>query len=225
MPTREVLEAVLGILNASAHWHRLPQYAPNYKTVPRRLQQWCEERAIDERASFIDATCASAKGGAAGVGNTRRGKGGKILAIVDRHGLPLSVSPHAANHHAVTLVHLSFDFYMLEAKLEPLIGGHVSDSGGLDAALKQDGVNLIAPHRSTRKLKTQNGRHLRRSQRRWRVERFFAWRHWTGRVLIRWNPTRPTSWVLFRSHPSPCCSNDFEIGSSLVQPNKRDRPN
>ncbi len=48
----------------------------------------------------------------------------------------------------------------------------------------------------------------------------------TGRgVLIRWNPTQPTSWVLFRSHPSPCCSNDFEIGSSLVQPNKRDRPN
>ena len=71
---------------------------------------------IDERESFIDATFASAKGGGDGIGPTRRGKGVKILAIVDRHGLPLSVSTHAANHHEVTLVQLSFNFYMLEAK-------------------------------------------------------------------------------------------------------------
>jgi hypothetical protein len=44
----------------------------------------------------------------------------KILAIVDRHGLPLSVSTHAANHHEVTLVQLTFDFYMIEAKPENL---------------------------------------------------------------------------------------------------------
>ena len=47
---------------------------------------------IDERESFIDATFASAKGGGAQIGKTRRGKGVKILAIVDRHELPLSVS-------------------------------------------------------------------------------------------------------------------------------------
>ena len=35
----------------------------------------------------------------------------KIMAIVDRHGLPLSVSTHAANHHEVRLVQLCFDFY------------------------------------------------------------------------------------------------------------------
>ena len=34
----------------------------------------------------------------------------KIMAIVDRHGLPLSsVSTHAANHHEVRLVQLCFD--------------------------------------------------------------------------------------------------------------------
>jgi hypothetical protein len=27
----------------------------------------------------------------------------KIMAIVDRHGLPLSVSTHAANHHEIRL--------------------------------------------------------------------------------------------------------------------------
>jgi hypothetical protein len=39
------------------------------------------------------------------------------MAIVDRHGLPLAVSTHAANHHEVTLVQLSFDFYMLKQSL------------------------------------------------------------------------------------------------------------
>jgi transposase len=203
VPARAVLEAVLWILNTGAQGHMLPQCYPNYKTVHRRFQQWCErdvlreiltqlantlreERAIDEGESFIDATFAAAKGGGDAMGVTKRGKGVKVLAIVDCHGLPLSVSTRAANHHEVTLVQLSFDFSILEAKAEPLIGDRVYDSDGLDAALKQDGVNLIAPHRSTRKLKTQDGRHLRRDQRRWLVERFFAWLQWKRRLLIRW---------------------------------------
>jgi transposase len=138
----------------------------------------------------------------------------KILAIVDRHGLPLSVSTHAANHHEVTLVQLSFDFYMLEAKPEHLIGDRAYDSDGLDEDLKQDGVNMIAPHRSTRKLKTQDGRHLRRYQRRWLVERFFAWLQWKRRSSFVGSITPPISWDLSSSPASPCSSNNFEIGSS-----------
>jgi hypothetical protein len=38
IPTRYVLEAVLGILNTGAQWHMLPQSYPNYKTVHRRFQ-------------------------------------------------------------------------------------------------------------------------------------------------------------------------------------------
>ena len=62
------------------------------------------------------------QGWGAVIGATKRGKGMKIMAIVDRHGLPLSVSTHAANHHEVRLVQLCFDFYMIEAKPENLIG-------------------------------------------------------------------------------------------------------
>ena len=69
-----------------------------------------------------------AKGGGAEIGPTKRGKGMKIMAIVDRHGLPLSVSTHAANHHEVRLVQLCFDFYMIEAKPETLIGDRAYDS-------------------------------------------------------------------------------------------------
>jgi hypothetical protein len=81
---------------------------------------------------------------------TKRGKGLKIMAIVDRHGLPLSVSTHAANHHAVRLVQLCFDFYMIEAKPENLIGDRAYDSDPLDDQLRRHGIEMIAPHRSNR---------------------------------------------------------------------------
>jgi len=110
-----------------------PKCYPNYKTVHRRFQAWCHSEVLrrvltdianelrtrgvlDEEESFIDATFAMAKGGGADVGPRKRGKGLKIMAIVDRHGLPLSVSTQAANHHEVRLVQLCFDFYMIEAE-------------------------------------------------------------------------------------------------------------
>ena len=45
-------------------------------------------------------------------GNETR-KGMKIMAIADRHGLPLSVSTHAATQHEVRVVQLRFDFYII----------------------------------------------------------------------------------------------------------------
>jgi transposase len=204
VPTRRVLEAVLWILNTGAQWHMLPQHYPNYKTVHRRFQEWCRQEVlrnvitdlanelrsigvIDESESYIDATFAPARGGGDDIGPTKRGKGVKIMAIVDRHGLPLAASTHAANHHEVTLVQLTFDFYMVEARPDDLVGDKAYDSDSLDEEMKKKGVNMIAPHRENRtKPKTQDGRSLRRYRRRWLVERFFAWIGWNRRVLIRW---------------------------------------
>jgi transposase len=152
---------------------------------------------LDEEECFIDATFVMAKGGGADVGATKRGKGMKIMAIVDRHGLPLSVSTHAANHHEVRLVQLCFDFYMIEAKPENLIGDRAYDSDPLDEALRNDGVEMIAPHRSNRrKPATQDRRRLSRYMRRWLVERFFAWIQWQRRILVRWE-YRPHNFLGF----------------------------
>ena len=204
IPTRKVLEAVLWILNTGAQWHMLPQCYPNYKTVHRRFQKWCEDNVIrdimvelantlraqnelDESECFIDGMFSPAKGGGEEIGPTKRGKGLKIMAIVDKHGLPLSVSTHAAQHHEVTLVQLSFDFYMIEAKPDKLIGDKAYDSDPLDEKLAEQGIEMIAPHKQNRvKPPTQDGRKLRRYQRRWLVERFFAWIQWQRRVLVRW---------------------------------------
>ena len=96
-------------------------------------------------------------------------------------------SAHAANHHEVTLVQLSFDFYMIEANPENLIGDRAYDSDPLDEALRKEGVEMVAPHRKNRKRRTtQDGRRLRRYARRWLVERYFAWLQWQRRLLTRW---------------------------------------
>jgi len=76
---------------------------------------------------------------------------------------------------------------MIEAKPENLIRDRAYDSDKLDEELRQDGIEMIPPHRSNRKKpKTQDGRRLRRYERRWLVERFFAWLQWQRRLLVRW---------------------------------------
>ena len=72
------------------------------------------------------------------------------------------------NHHEVMLVQLGFDFDMIEAKPENLIGDRPYDSDKLDTELKKDGIEMISPHRKGRKKPpTQNRRRLRHYERRW----------------------------------------------------------
>jgi transposase len=79
----------------------------------------------------------------------------------------------------------------LEARFIPelperLIGDKAYDSDPLAAQLADGDVELIAPHRSNRKVNTQDGRSLRRYRRRWKVERLFAWLHNFRRLVNRW---------------------------------------
>jgi transposase len=74
----------------------------------------------------------------------------------------------------------------METLPERLIGDNAYDSDALDADLATQGVEVIAPHRSNRKHKTQDGRPLRRKRRRYKVERFFAWLQAFRRLLVRW---------------------------------------
>ncbi len=77
---------------------------------------------------------------------------------------------------------------MIEAQPNKLIGDRAYDSDKLDAQLEREGIELIAPHKCNRRPDriTQDGRKLRRYQRRWLVERFWAWLQWRRRLLVRW---------------------------------------
>jgi len=60
---------------------------------------------------------------------------------------------------------------MIEAKPENLIGDRAYDSDPLDEELRNDGIEMIAPHRSNRsKPPTQDRRRLSRYMRRWLVD-------------------------------------------------------
>lgn len=70
---------------------------------------------------------------------------------------------------------------------ERLIGDKAYDSDALDEQLAEEyGIEMISPNRSNRKLKTQDGRPLRRYRRRWKVERLFAWMQNYRRLVTRW---------------------------------------
>jgi len=69
---------------------------------------------------------------------------------------------------------------------ERLIGDKAYDSDPLDERLKDQGIQMIAPHRANRKKsKTQDGRALRRYRKRWKIERLFAWLQNFRRILVR----------------------------------------
>jgi transposase len=100
--------------------------------------------------------------------------------------LPVAITGDSANPHEVKLVKQILDARFMETLPERLIGDNAYDSDALDADLATQGVEVIAPHRSNRKHKTQDGRPLRRKRRRYKVERFFAWLQAFRRLLVRW---------------------------------------
>ncbi len=62
------------------------------------------------------------------------------------------------------------------------------DSDGLRERLRRRGIQLIAPHRKNRsKSRLQDGRALRRYQRRWTVERTIAWLGNFRRLVVRYD--------------------------------------
>ena len=69
---------------------------------------------------------------------------------------------------------------------ENLIGDNAYDSDKLDARLRIYGIELISPHRSNRKNRTQDLRRLRRYRRRWKIERLFAWLQNFRRLVVRY---------------------------------------
>lgn len=98
------------------------------------------------------------------------------MALVDAHGMPISLSLHEAGPHESTLAYDLVQGCWTEELPERVGGDKAFDSDALDAEFREIGIDLIAPHRSNRKKpKTQDGRKLRRLKRRFKVERFFAW--------------------------------------------------
>ncbi len=132
-----------------------------------------------------------------GVGKTKRGKGTKWMVVVDGQGIPLGNHLHSASPSEVKLVEATLKAIRIGGrhgagrspqKLRRLIADRGYDSDPLRRQLAARGIELIAPHRRNRsKPPTQDGRALRRSKRRWIVERTFAWLGNFRRLVVRYD--------------------------------------
>jgi transposase len=94
----------------------------------------------------------------------------------------------SASPHEVTLVEQTLDAGFINEVPARVIGDKAYDSDGLDETLREDwGIEMIAPHRRGRKrVKTQDGRPMRRYRRRWKIERLFAWLQNFRRLVVRY---------------------------------------
>ena len=202
---RKLVRGIFWMLDNGAKWKDLPRRFGSKSTVHRWFQKWVSEgvfenvmrsagRCVEEGEGYrvyecyIDGTFSKARGGGDGIGCTKAGKGVKIMVIVDARGLPMAVDTMSATPHESQLVQRMFDFMLSNRLPERLIGDKAYDSDRLDAALAEEGIELIAPHRGSRKPEnaTQDGRSLRRYKRRWTIERTIGWFQNFRRLCIRW---------------------------------------
>ena len=109
------------------------------------------------------------------------------MAVADRNGLPIAVGIASGERHETKLVLDTLNASFLSELPERLIGDRAYDSDGLDADLRELGVEMISPHKVNRKRKkTQDGRPMRRYRRRWHIERLFAWMMRFRRLVTRY---------------------------------------
>lgn len=113
----------------------------------------------------------------------------KIAITVEGSGIPLGVATDAANVPETMVGPAAVASISAGVKLRwglPLIADRAYDSDPLREHFAKRGFVLIAPHRRGRKQPSKNdGRRMRRYQRRWIVERTFAWLHSFRRVVTR----------------------------------------
>src|SRR5271155_4011922 len=130
--------------------------------------------------------CPGQKGGLC-VGKTKRGKGTKIMLLVDGRGTPLGVDIASASPAEVKLIEALLEKRMLRKRPQRLIYDRAADGDPLRQRLTKRCIELICPHRRGRKRPaTQDGRPLRRYKRRWRIERSISWLFNYRRLVVRY---------------------------------------
>jgi len=187
--TQAVLNGVLWVLRTGAPWHDLPDRYPPIK-LPSPLQQWQRDGTLDRllhalaedlrtRANWICRRPSSTQlqfgEKRACCRPTRRGKGSKIMAIADRHGLlSPAASPALRRMKRNSSKPLSPALHASQTKTNDRRPAY--DSDRFDQRLRQKhGIRLIAPQVQPPRKSTQDCRELPGYCRRWKIERLFAW--------------------------------------------------
>jgi len=87
----------------------------------------------------------------------------------------------------VTLIEPLLDRHVLGEHSIRLVYDRAADSDPLRERLAADGIELICPHRKSRKRPPiQDGRSLTRYRKRWTIERTMAWLQSYRRLVVRY---------------------------------------
>ena len=108
------------------------------------------------------------------------------MIVSEAHGIPIAATIASASPNEVTLVDATLAERFVGELPQRLLGDGAYDSDPLDARLAKRGIEMIAPNRSNRRVRTQDGRAFRRYCRRWKVERVNAWLQNFRRIVTRW---------------------------------------
>jgi transposase len=117
------------------------------------------------------------------------------MVLADGQGLPLGVSLHSASPGEIQLAPETLASVKVGRQgpgrprqyPERIIADRGYDSYPFRRWLAARGIELIAPHLSTRRRKHQDGRPLRRYKPRWKIERTIAWLMNNRRLVVRWD--------------------------------------
>lgn len=127
------------------------------------------------------------KKGGAEVGKTKKGKGTKIMVLVDGEGTPLGADIASASQAEVKLIERLITKRTSRRRPRRLLYDRAADSDPLRRRLKTRQIELICPHRKNRqRTPTQDGRRLRRYKKRWKVERTISWLFNFRRLTVRY---------------------------------------
>ncbi len=151
----------------------------------RLLQRRSDLKRLRLDEAIADGTFAAVKKGGADVRLTKKGKGTKIMLLVDREGTPLAVDITSASRNEVTLIELLLELRVINPAPERLLYDKAADSDPLRLHVQR--IELICWHRSNRvRPPIQDGRAARRLSRRWRVEHTIAWLQTFHRLVTRY---------------------------------------
>ena len=119
----------------------------------------------------VDGTFVKAAMGGSKIGNTKIGKGTKVMQMVDKEGLLVSLHIDSANPHESQLLIKTLKNSISHTMPKYILGDRAYDSDKLDMKCKKMGVTLVAYHKLNRKNITQDGQEARRLKKRYIVER------------------------------------------------------
>jgi transposase len=116
------------------------------------------------------------------------------MVVADGKGVPLGVELASASPHECKLIESTLEQVAVpragrgrpRKNPERLIYDRAADNDALRRRLKRRGIELVCPNRCNKRVKTQDGRSLRRYKRRWKIERTIAWLQNFRRLVVRY---------------------------------------